>query len=122
MQKILIRVDASSVIGSGHVIRCLTIAYELRLRNFECIFICKDLRGNLISYIRKKQFQVMEINHETYNNKRYNKDQYADALITKEYIKKTQSTLIIVDHYNLGFEWHKKIKENNTTLIVIDGI
>ena len=49
MKKILIIADSSSKIGSGHIIRCLTLAFELRKNNFECIFICCDLNGNLIS-------------------------------------------------------------------------
>ena len=120
MKKILIRVDSSSVIGSGHVIRCLTIAYELRSRNFECVFICRDLKGNLISYIKNKQFQVIVIKFQSPKLREDTIDQYTDALKTIEYIKKTQAYLTIVDHYDLDYIWHKKIKENNIILAVID--
>ena len=50
--KIAIRADASTRIGSGHVIRCKTLAVELRRRGAELRFICRDQPGNLIPLLR----------------------------------------------------------------------
>lgn len=36
---IVIRADASPVIGAGHIIRCLTISKELSTFGFECLFL-----------------------------------------------------------------------------------
>ncbi|TBV82714.1 MAG: hypothetical protein EYX74_01845 [Desulfobulbaceae bacterium] len=56
--KILIRVDASVQIGTGHVMRCLTLADELRERGAEAIFVCREFTGNLCGYIEEKGYIV----------------------------------------------------------------
>jgi len=57
-KKILIRTDASVQIGTGHVMRCLTLADELRGRGAEVVFVCRDFAGNLCGYIEEKGYVV----------------------------------------------------------------
>ena len=45
------RVDASIQMGTGHVMRCLTLADALKNRGAECYFICREHSGNLIGLI-----------------------------------------------------------------------
>ena len=45
--KVLIRADSSVQIGTGHVMRCLTLADELRGRGVEAVFVCREFDGNL---------------------------------------------------------------------------
>ena len=40
-KKLLIRADASVQIGTGHIMRCLTLADELRGRGAEATFVCR---------------------------------------------------------------------------------
>lgn len=48
---IMFRADASVEIGSGHVMRCLTLADELRNRGATIHFVCRDLPGHMNDYI-----------------------------------------------------------------------
>ena len=48
--KIVIRVDSSALIGSGHLIRCLTLAQRYRDEGDEVLFICRNLVGNYKNY------------------------------------------------------------------------
>ena len=54
------RVDASKQIGSGHVVRCLTLADALRDRGAETTFVCRELEGNLLNLIRARGHGIMQ--------------------------------------------------------------
>ena len=56
---IAFRVDASSNVGIGHLMRCLALSEELR-REHTCYFISKIDSGELISEIEKNniRFQI----------------------------------------------------------------
>jgi len=56
--KVVFRVDASQQIGTGHLIRCRTLAEELRRRDVEVQFICRNLPGNLIYLLSQAEFPV----------------------------------------------------------------
>lgn len=48
---VVFRVDASIQMGTGHAMRCLTLADALKNRGAECNFIYREHSGNLISLI-----------------------------------------------------------------------
>ena len=58
---IFIRADASVRIGSGHVMRCLTLAEELRDAGATVSFVSRAHSGNLNELIRNKGFQCHEL-------------------------------------------------------------
>ena len=59
MTDILIRCDASLLIGSGHVIRCRTLARELQRRGAQVCFLCRRQPGDLIGLL-EQEFQALE--------------------------------------------------------------
>ncbi|MFN3295017.1 MAG: UDP-2,4-diacetamido-2,4,6-trideoxy-beta-L-altropyranose hydrolase, partial [Gemmobacter sp.] len=64
--KVAFRADASLQIGTGHVMRCLTLADALAARGADCQFICGAHEGNLIEFIRGKGYvaHALPIAHE----------------------------------------------------------
>ncbi|NDC15758.1 MAG: hypothetical protein EBZ76_11480 [Synechococcaceae bacterium WB9_2_170] len=60
MTTVLIRADASLSIGSGHVMRCRTLARELKRRGAAITFLCRRQRGDLISLL-EQEFQVLAL-------------------------------------------------------------
>ena len=60
MTRILIRCDASLLIGSGHVMRCRTLARELQRRGAEVYFLCRRQPGDLIGMLRQ-EFRVLAL-------------------------------------------------------------
>lgn len=94
--KVIIRTDASIEIGSGHVMRCLTVAKKLRAEGCHVKFWMKPLEGNLIDFVARESFGNIQ------------KAEYAD--------------LYIVDHYDLGIEWERNIRLFTQKLAVIDDL
>jgi UDP-2,4-diacetamido-2,4,6-trideoxy-beta-L-altropyranose hydrolase len=60
MTPILIRCDASLSIGSGHVMRCRTLARELQRRGAQVSFLCRLQPGDLISLL-EQEFPVLAL-------------------------------------------------------------
>ena len=58
--QILIRCDASLLIGSGHVMRCRTLARELQRCGGTVSFLCRRQLGDLIGLL-EKEFSVLAL-------------------------------------------------------------
>jgi len=61
MMKVVCRADASVEIGTGHVMRCLTLADVLKHRGAEIAFVCRSMSGDMCDFIRKKGFMIFSI-------------------------------------------------------------
>ena len=59
--KVTFRVDASLKMGTGHVVRCLTLAQILKENGANVEFICRKHEGSLIGKIRSSEFIVHEL-------------------------------------------------------------
>ncbi len=59
--KFAFRVDASSLIGGGHVMRCLTLANVLREQGATCHFYCHPQPGDRIAAIAAEGFPVTSV-------------------------------------------------------------
>ena len=55
----LIRADASLQIGSGHIMRCLTLAHKLRQHHHRVAFITRAHQGHLADAIRQQGFDCI---------------------------------------------------------------
>jgi hypothetical protein len=53
------RVDASIDIGTGHVMRCLTLSKELGNVGVRCRFICRPHDGNMLDEITAHGFTTL---------------------------------------------------------------
>jgi UDP-2,4-diacetamido-2,4,6-trideoxy-beta-L-altropyranose hydrolase len=60
MRSILIRCDASLSIGSGHVMRCRSLARELKRRGVVVTFLCRRQTGDLIALL-EQEFVVVSL-------------------------------------------------------------
>ncbi len=57
--KVIFRVDASTQIGTGHVMRCLTLANAFKKNGADICFICRKHDNNLIDKIYTNNFKVI---------------------------------------------------------------
>lgn len=132
--KIVFRCDASIQIGSGHVMRCLTLANELSRQEAECVFICRRHHGNLIEEIQQQGYKVyvLPLENDLYietNNKTalahadwLASTQQRDAELSISIVKAVQPDWLIVDHYSLDEIWEKRLQPYCKKLMVIDDL
>ena len=97
--KIVIRADASKLIGSGHVMRCLTLAEGLRERGAQVSFISQHCDGDLCDLISQKGFKIRE-----------------------SWVERFKPDWLIVDHYELGEDWEYSMRSHVKRIMVIDDL
>jgi UDP-2,4-diacetamido-2,4,6-trideoxy-beta-L-altropyranose hydrolase len=131
---IVFRVDSSLEMGSGHVMRCLTLAMALQQIGAAIHFICRDLPGNLMDMIRQQGFYVHALGAKLTNDLAFIKDsdlkhaswlgvsQQQDAEESAAILQALRPTWLIVDHYALDYRWQKQIKNYTNDLMVIDDL
>lgn len=129
--KILLRTDASSEIGTGHVMRCLALSNAAKQRGWECTFVLRDPEDEIVQCITSFSHRVeklMSINSEkiTYDATAHGDwlpvSQTQDANETVEVICELDPDWIIVDHYALDATWLAIIAKSNAKILVIDDL
>jgi len=136
--KVAFRCDASIQIGSGHVMRCLSLADELARQGAECFFICREHKGNLIEILQQHGYQVYVLPLE--NDRAIEPEdrsslvptlahshwlassQHRDAELSRSIVEALQPDWLIVDHYALDASWEKKLHPFCKKLMVIDDL
>lgn len=112
--EILIRADASVKIGTGHVMRCLALASELRFRGAKISFICREETGNLIDLIRESNYKVFPLPDDL--------ELKDDIRLMQAVIENSERSVnwLIVDHYLIDYSWELHLKDFVDKVMVID--
>jgi len=139
-QVIAFRADASLQIGTGHVMRCLTLANALAARGAQCHFLCRAHEGNLIEFVRAKGHDVHALSvarSAGVGSPETNLDDNAAELAHSLWLGATQAEDIdactpllaalhpdwlIVDHYALDSCWERALAPHCGQLMVIDDL
>lgn len=98
---ILFRADSSSYIGAGHIMRDLVLASQYKKEKI--IFATQNLEGNI-------NYKIKELGYEVNILKSNNIEEL------NKLIKKLNIDLLIIDHYQINFNFEKKLKEQNPKL------
>ena len=115
---IVFRVDSSSKIGYGHIMRCLSLADALRkTMSIEIFFICKFLKGNAEKIIEERGYKIGFIN-DTSDGSKF--DWSDDVIRTINFISPYRPSWLVVDNYNINHKWHRRIRPYVSNLMVID--
>ncbi|MDC0198388.1 UDP-2,4-diacetamido-2,4,6-trideoxy-beta-L-altropyranose hydrolase [Candidatus Thioglobus sp.] len=110
--------------GTGHLMRCLTLANELKQQNHEIVFICRDLTDNLNLFIKYPVLALPKNDNFQSDGLYLNwlgATQEQDAQQTIKAIPKN-TDLLIVDSYALDEIWHKKLRPYTKKIMVIDDL
>ncbi len=111
--KIAFRADASLEIGTGHVMRCLTLAEALRNRGAKVVFVCSEHPGHLCDLINEKGFRVFRLGIEQESDARQSLNALASDFVWD---------WVIVDHYALDIRWESVMRKLTKNIMVIDDM
>lgn len=128
------RADSSINIGSGHLMRCLTLADNLDKKDADITFICRNLEGNLSHLVESKGYKLVLLKTPSPSNCVINpSDQYDQWLaVTQDYEIRDVITILsitddnidwlIVDHYSLDEKWETSMRPFVDNIMIIDDL
>ncbi len=128
MGVIAFRADASLQIGTGHVMRCLTLADVLAANGAQCEFICREHPGHLIEYIRSKGYAVhslpmrSEADTDLAHSQWLGATQAQDAQACAPLLAQLQPDWLVVDHYALDARWESTHSAHSSKVMAIDDL
>lgn len=130
--RIAFRTDASLQIGTGHVMRCLTLADALRERGADCLFICRRSPGHLLDLIAQRGHKAVSLPVRTEEPPQptadpaharwLGTDWASDAEDTRHALSPTAVDWLVVDHYALDQRWEQALRLYYHRLMVIDDL
>lgn len=141
--KVALRTDASLEIGSGHVMRCLTLADALKAQGADCHFISREHPGHLLEVIRQRGYKVNRLaahveyaqnaienvvtqTHDAQQEPAHvawlGSTWQADAQETAAILAALQPDWLVVDHYALDQRWEEALAPHYRQLLVIDDL
>lgn len=128
-----IRVDSSEEMGSGHLMRCLTLADKLHREGWQVHFICRDLLGNLMHLIKEKGFSLHVLSCKQIHVSLSDYEAWLtvpveeDAQETTDILREMAVTVgeisrLIIDHYAIDARWEIIVRPFVQEIFVIDDL
>lgn len=109
----LFRADASAGIGTGHVVRCRTLAAELRRRGWTASLASRDLPPELARSIRESEMALISLDAAASLDAEH-------AVIAEQAVRPV--TLAVVDHYGIGADWQRAARVWVERMMAIDDL
>jgi len=130
---VIFRTDASLEIGTGHVMRCLTLALGLLEKGVSVSFLCREHDGNLIDLIRSHGFLVhalpllsqdddteensLDPAHAVWLGCNWQADVEHCSAVLNDPVD-----WIIIDHYALDYRWENAMRDKCQKMMCIDDL
>jgi UDP-2,4-diacetamido-2,4,6-trideoxy-beta-L-altropyranose hydrolase len=118
--RVAFRVDSSTSIGSGHIMRCLVLAEALRRAGDETIFVSRNLPGNLIGLVRASGHTIELINTSPSNDEFEIDEDARQTLVTLA--RSRDLDWMVVDHYQIDERWENRIRDRARCVLAIDDL
>lgn len=133
MLNIAFRADSSHIIGTGHIMRCLTLAHAITKKcPANIYFFTRKSTGNINDFIVNSGFKLVEMQPPmAVNNGILAHSAWLGATQdddVREFLQLSDTLaidcfdLLIVDHYAIDQAWHKQVKKHTKKTVVIDDL
>jgi len=134
--RVAFRADASLHIGTGHIMRSLTLAEALSARGYECYFISREHPGHQLELIRQRGFAAIALpvgaidfqvdlaggSNLPAHAAWLGCDWQSDAQQTGQVLAAIKPDWLVVDHYGLDERWESALQPYYQRLFVIDDL
>lgn len=129
--RVAIRADASNQIGSGHVMRCATLAGALMQLGAEVAFVCRELDGHYCAWLEAQGITVLRLpapapadgtDTRLAHARWLGVTQIRDSVETRQALAGVDWDWLIVDHYALDAEWEAVMRPLTKFILVIDDL
>src|SRR5690554_2682380 len=140
-QVVAFRADASLEIGSGHVMRCLTLADALQAQGAQCHFLCREHPGHLCELIEARGYPIHRLPQEVRDTDTavtpgaesepvhsgwLGASWDEDAAACLPLLADLAPAWLVVDHYALDHRWESvvidRLADSRPRLLVIDDL
>ncbi|MEP3635853.1 MAG: UDP-2,4-diacetamido-2,4,6-trideoxy-beta-L-altropyranose hydrolase [Paracoccaceae bacterium] len=109
MKTVVFRADSSLVIGTGHLMRCLTLADALYKRGVNSHFLTRDLEGSASEIIVERGFGLHVLSTD-------------GPEPVRSLTAQLNADWLVVDNYRLDATWERVARPANTKVAVIDDL
>lgn len=108
---VVFRADASTMIGTGHVMRCLALARELGRRSARCVYLTREMPPAISETVAANGCEILELDPGV-----------PDGEATAAAIAVRQPDWVVVDHYGLDAEWRADAVPPDIPVLAIDDL
>ena len=126
--RVLIRTDASSSVGTGHLVRCLNLAAELRLAGAEVIVACAEISTACEAICQARSFHATPLSGSRKRSayrpgkRMAEAEQVEDADLCARLASGRPFDWAIVDHYGLDASWERQMRRASRQVMAIDDL
>jgi UDP-2,4-diacetamido-2,4,6-trideoxy-beta-L-altropyranose hydrolase len=119
MPQLIIRADANSVIGTGHIMRCIALAQSWRDHGGKVKFITYCSNSFLINRIVDEGFSLYQL-EKSYpdSSEEYSFDEYTPD----SRCKKNKNNWIVLDGYHFDSEYQTAAEKTGYKVMIIDDM
>jgi UDP-2,4-diacetamido-2,4,6-trideoxy-beta-L-altropyranose hydrolase len=118
------RVDASTHIGTGHMVRCQALAHSFQKAGVRCTFISARQLPPLRDQLHRDGIGTCELGaSETSPERPFDLDQHRDSdgfLSVLDSLPDVDA--VIVDHYGIDRTWESKVRATSRKVLAIDDL
>jgi UDP-2,4-diacetamido-2,4,6-trideoxy-beta-L-altropyranose hydrolase len=127
---IAFRTDATNLIGTGHFMRCLTLATVIKAHGAHVRFVSRNLPEHLLGMLVEKGIELVSLvedvtpstDGDLAHSHWLGGSQEQDAQATMQALSDQQWDWIVIDHYALDERWERKLRASTKQIMVIDDI